>query len=682
MMSLLNIGMSGLNASQVSLATVGNNIANANTAGYSRQQTIQSSNTSHLNGGVFIGSGTTLADVRRVYNAYLDSQLQTSTSLSNDANAYLEQVSPLDKLFSDKTTGISAVLSSFFASVQTSAGAPSDTAGRQLLLTNAQTLSNRFNALASQMQQQNEGINSQLTTITDKVNQLTSSIAGLNQQISQAANSTGSGPSNLLDARNEAVRTLNELVGVTVQEYNGSYNVSLGTGQSLVMGNTANTLSTVRSGIDKSQLNIQVNSPSSVSDVTSVISGGAIGGLLRYRSDVLIPAQNELGRVALVVADNINTQLGQGLDANGQFGASLFSSINSAAAISQRSLASSGNDAKSGNLDVTIVTSGNLTIYDYQVTFTSEKAYNVVRSDGTAMGSFSLDDDPAKEIDGFLLNLHGKDETIAQGDSFRIIPTRNAASAITTTMTDANRLAFAGAITASTGTGNGGTGTITPPTLTGALDIYGKGLAESQSFIRDALPVKLVFGAVTNGTQTYTVYDAKGTDISSGSIVPGQEKELAIDVTMRDEKGDPILDANGDPKHFEFNTTVSGTPANGDSFTVAFNVDGKSDNRNAQSLLNLQTKSTVGTNSGSSSSFTSAYASLVERVGAKASQAQIDTSATGAILATAKSSRDSVSGVNLDDEAADLVKFQQYYTASSQIIKAAQETFSTLINAL
>ncbi|WPN48751.1 flagellar hook-associated protein FlgK [Pseudomonas sp. P8_241] len=674
-MSLLNIGMSGLNASQVSLATVGNNIANANTAGYSRQQTVQSSNTSNLNGGVFIGSGTTLADVRRVYNAYLDNQLQTSTSLNSDANAYLEQVSPLDKLFSDKTTGISAVLSSFFAAVQTSAGTPNDTASRQLLLTNAQTLSNRFNALASQMQQQSEGINSQLTTLTDKVNQLTTSIASLNQQISQASSSTGSGPSNLLDARNEAVRTLNELVGVTVQEQNGSYNVSLGNGQSLVLGNTANTLSTARTGIDKSQVSIVVNSPSSSSDVTSVISGGKIGGLLRYREDVLAPAMNDLGRTALVVADKINSQLGQGLDANGEFGASLFSSINSAAAISQRSLASSNNSAGSGNLDVTISNSSALTTFDYAVTFTAADKYTVKRSDGKDMGSFDLT--PAAEIDGFKLDLNGG--ALQAGDTFKVSPTRGAASAITTQLTDSNKLAFAGPLVANSSTSNGGTGALTPPALSMPLDIYsGTDLADLQAGIKNSMPVTLAFKEAVGGSQGYEVFDATGKSIGQGTIVPGQSNDLTINVPMLDASGAPIAGQS-----FSFNTTVSGSPSKNDKYEVAFNVDGKKDNRNANELLGLQTKATVGVTGGNAGmSMTTAYSRLVEQVGAKASQALGDSSATGAILSRAKSEVASVSQVNLDDEAADLVKFQQYYTASSQIIKAAQETFSTLINSL
>ncbi|MBT9575243.1 flagellar hook-associated protein FlgK [Pseudomonas umsongensis] len=674
-MSLINIGMSGLNASQVSLATVGNNIANANTAGYSRQQTSQVSNASNLYGGVFIGSGTTLADVRRVYNAYLDNQLQTSTSLSSDANAYLEQVNPLDKLFSDKTTGISAVLSSFFSSVQTSAGTPSDTAARQLLLTNAQTLSNRFNALASQMTQQNEGINSQLTTLTSQVNQLTASIASLNQQISQASTSSGSGPSNLLDARNEAVRSLNELVGVTVQEQNGSYNISLGNGQPLVLGNTSNTLSTARSGIDKSQLNIQLNSPSKTSDVTSVISGGKIGGLLRYREDVLVPAQNDLGRTALVMADKINSQLGQGLDANGEFGASLFSNINSASAISQRSLGSSNNSAGSGNLDVTITNSSALTAFDYSVTFTAADKYTVKRSDGKDMGSFDLS--PAAEIDGFKLDLNGG--ALSAGDSFKVTPTRNAASSIKTQMTDSNKLAFAGPLVATGSTSNGGTGALTPPVLSTPLDIYGGAdLAALQAGIKDSMPVTLAFKDAAGGSQAYEVFNSKGQSIGTGTIVPGQSNDLTINVPMLDASGAPIPGQS-----FSFNTTVSGSPSKNDKYEIAFNADGKKDNRNANELLALQTKATVGVTGGNAGmSMTTAYSRLVEQVGAKASQALGDSTASGAILSRAKSEVASVSQVNLDDEAADLLKFQQYYTASSQIIKAAQETFSTLINSL
>jgi flagellar hook-associated protein 1 FlgK len=674
-MSLLNIGMSGLNASQVSLATVGNNIANANTAGYSRQQTTQTSNASNLYGGVFIGSGTTLSDVRRVYNAYLDNQLQTATSLSSDANAYLEQVSPLDKLFSDKTTGISAVLSSFFSSVQTSAGTPSDTAARQLLLTNAQTLSNRFNALASQMRQQNEGINSQLTTMTEKVNQLTSSIASLNQQISQASSPSGSGPSNLLDARNEAVRTLNELVGVTVQEQSGSYNVSLGNGQPLVLGNTSNTLSTARMGIDKSQLSVVVNMPSSVIDVTSVISGGKIGGLLRYRDDVLVPAMNDLGRTALVVADKINSQLGQGLDANGEFGASLFSNINSATAISQRSVGASSNSTGSGNLDVTITNSSALTTFDYAVTFTAADKYTVKRSDGKDMGSFDLS--PAAEIDGFKLGLNGGG--LQAGDSFKVMPTRNAAGSITTQMTDSNKLAFAGPLVATSSTSNGGTGALSAPTLSIPMDIYGGAdLADLQAGIKNSMPVTLTFKEAVGGSQAYEVFNSKGQSIGTGTIVPGQSNDLTINVPMLDTTGAPIAG-----KSFSFNTTVSGSPSKNDKYEVAFNVDGKKDNRNANELLALQTKATVGVTGGNAGmSMTTAYSRLVEQVGAKASQALGDTTASGAILARAKSEVASVSQVNLDDEAADLVKFQQYYTASSQIIKAAQETFSTLINSL
>ncbi len=680
-MSLINIGMSGLNASQAALATVGNNIANANAAGYSRQQIVQGSAGSQQVGGVFIGTGTTLADVRRVYNAYIDAQLQTTTSLNGDAQAYLDQIGAVDKLLSDKNTGVSAVLGSFFASLQTAAGAPGDMSARQLLLTNAQTLSNRFNAISSQLTQQNDGINSQLTTLASMVNQHTATIASLNQQITQASTS-GSTPNNLLDARNEAVRSLNELVGVKVQEHDGVYDISLGTGQTLVTGNTSNTLSAVPGKTDKSQYSLQIDYPQSSLEVTSVVTGGKMGGLIRYRNDVLTPAINDLGRTALVVSDAFNKQLGQGLDANGEFGSSLFNNINSAQAISQRSLATTGNSAGSGNLDVTIGDSSALTAYDYQVTFTSDKNYSVKRSDGTTLGPFDVTKTPPDMIDGFTLTLNGGG--LSAGDSFKVSPTRTGASDLSVQLKDPNKLAFAGPLLADKGSSNSGTGALSSPNLSSMLDIYGGAdLGQLQSQIEGAMPVRIAFDEAKDGTQTYRVLNEAGTEIGKGSIVPGQDNKLTINVPVLDAAGNPVKNADGTAKTIGFDTTVSGSPGKGDSFDIKFNKDGKADNRNANEMLALQTKATVGASGGNAGvSMGQAYSQLVSTVGGKASQASVDGTANNAALAYAKSSRSSVSQVNLDEEASDLIKFQQYYTASSQIIKVAQDTFSTLINSL
>ncbi|UZM14398.1 flagellar hook-associated protein FlgK [Pseudomonas kielensis] len=680
-MSLINIGMSGLNASQAALATVGNNIANANAAGYSRQQIVQGSAGSQQVGGVFIGTGTTLADVRRVYNAYIDAQLQTTTSLNGDAQAYLDQIGSVDKLLSDKNTGVSAALGSFFASLQTAAGAPGDMSARQLLLTNAQTLSNRFNAISSQLTQQNDGINSQLTTLASMVNQHTATIASLNQQITQASTS-GSTPNNLLDARNEAVRSLNELVGVKVQEHDGVYDISLGTGQTLVTGNTSNTLSAVPGKTDKSQYSLQIDYPQSSLEVTSVVTGGKMGGLIRYRNDVLTPAINDLGRTALVVSDAFNKQLGQGLDANGEFGSSLFNNINSAQAISQRSLATTGNSAGSGNLDVTIGDSSALTAYDYQVTFTSDKNYSVKRSDGTTLGPFDVTKTPPDMIDGFTLTLNGGG--LSAGDSFKVSPTRTGASDLSVQLKDPNKLAFAGPLLADKGSSNSGTGALSSPNLSSMLDIYGGAdLGQLQSQIEGAMPVRIAFDEAKDGTQTYRVLNEAGAEIGKGSIVPGQDNKLTINVPVLDAAGNPVKNADGTAKTIGFDTTVSGSPGKGDSFDIKFNKDGKADNRNANEMLALQTKATVGASGGNAGvSMGQAYSQLVSTVGGKASQASVDGTANNAALAYAKSSRSSVSQVNLDEEASDLIKFQQYYTASSQIIKVAQDTFSTLINSL
>ncbi|RFQ05090.1 flagellar hook-associated protein FlgK [Pseudomonas putida] len=677
MASLINIGMSGLGAAQSGMYTLGNNIANADVESYSRQQNVQKTKGGQQVGQVFIGSGTTLADVRRVYNAFLENQLRSTTSLSSDATSYLNQITPLDTALSSSDTGITAALKSFFSAMQDAAAKPTEDASRQLLLTSAQSLAKRFNTLSAQLNQQNSDINANMASIADKVNALTKSIADLNGQISKMTAVNGQ-PNDLLDQRDGAVRELSALIGAdVVEQKNGNYDIYLKNGQALVLGNTTQTIGVQPSATDPTRMSLILNRGSTKMDITSSTAGGELGGLIRYRKDTLDPALNELGRVALVVADAINSQLAQGIDKNGDFGATLFGDINSAAAISQRSVAKTGNSAGSGNLDVTIKDTGKLSTSDYQVTFTSATGYSVRKlPEGTDMGSFDLTDTPPPVIDGFTLSLNGGG--LSAGDSFKITPTRNAAAGIDTVLTDPKRLALASPLTATSGSGNKGTGVITQPTLTSEMDIYDAAQrSQLQTGLKYSTPVKLVFGDDTSSPQAYKMYDAKGTEIGSGTIVPGQENKLQLSVPMVDGSGNSL------GGNFTFEMSVSGAPKNGDSYTVALTGAGSADNRNALSVIDLQTKSTVevGAN-GKGISFTDAYAKLVSNVGGKAGQAQMDSDATTALHASAVESRNGLSGVSIDEETGNLVKFQQYYTASSQIIKAAQETFATLINSL
>ncbi|MGF6455424.1 flagellar hook-associated protein FlgK [Pseudomonas frederiksbergensis] len=686
-MSLLNIGMSGLAAGQSALMTTGNNIANADTAGYSRQQTVQGTKASNQFGNVYIGTGTTLADVRRVYNSYLDAQLQTTTSLNSDSAAYAGQISPLDKLLSDSGTGLNGALTKFFASVQNVNAKPGDDASRQLLLSDAQALSNRFNSISSQLTQQNANVNGNLADMADQVNKLAATVAQLNQKISEVSKAGGQ-PNDLLDARNETVRQLSTFTGAQVMERDGNLDIYLGSGQPLVMGSTASKLEVVPSKDDPSRSAIQLNRGSSTIDITSVMSGGEIGGLLRYRSTVLDPAMNELGRVALVVADQMNTIQAQGIDKNGDFGSNLFNSINSVAQMAQRSVATVGNSAGSGNFEVSIKDSGKLTINDYKVTFTSATNYTVQRlPEGTAMGAFSTLTTPPPVIDGFSMKLTGG--TAAAGDTFKITPTRNAATTIKTEMTDSKRLAIAAPLGAAIAAGGSGTLTIPAsgqPTLTTKFDIYDTATTTTiQNGLKTSTPVKIVFGAAGGTTQTYEMLDAQGNSLSTGTIVPGQNNTLSLTIPLVDASGAAINDP-GPPivqRTVSFDMTVAGSPGQGSAINVSLSQPGTLDNRNGTTLAGLQTKQTVDTGSASKGiSLTDAYGKLVEGVGAKAAQGKLDSAATEAILANAKGARDSLSGVDLDEETGNLVKYQQYYTASSQIIKAAQEIFSTLINSL
>ena len=239
-------------------------------------------------------------------------------------------------------------------------------------------------------------------------------------------------------------------------------------------------------------------------------------------------------------------------------------------------------------------------------------------------------------------------------------------------------LAFAAPLKSQTSPANIGTGVISQASLLTEIDIYDPvAQADFETSLRNAPPLRIVMGAGGGATQGYDVVDINGNVIDTGVIVPGQNNNLTITVPAA--AGPPVV-----PMSFDYEVSISGRPQGGDNFSVSFNTNGVSDNRNALKLIDLQSRTTIGINplapTTTGSSFTDAYGDLVERVGTLTSQARVDGEATGAILKQATDNRDSVSAVNLDEEAAKLIQFEQYYQASAQIIQVARNLFDTLIN--
>jgi len=398
-----------------------------------------------------------------------------------------------------------------------------------------------------------------------------------------------------------------------------------------------------------------------------------------------VPSTNELGRLAMVMNDQINTQLSQGIDSKGNFGTALFNNINSAEQIAQRSTGSATNSIGSGNLNVTITDTSKLEASDYEVTFADANNYTVRKlPDGKSLGAGSLT--PAVNVNGLGFTMSGNGGAFAAGDSFKVTPTRNGASGMSVALTDPKDIAAAAPLTAAAGASNSGTGGFTQPVLTTKTDIYNSTKRlDLQNALKGSTPMRLVMGAATDGVQSYQLLDAKGAAVTDkngnaivGTIIQGQNNNLKLSVGYADTSTTPSSATS-----FDFEMAISGTPQINDTFSVSLTGAGSSDNRNATATVALQTAKTVGvTNGGVGTSLSGAYADLTSSVGTRAAQGKSDVTATNAVVSQAKSARDSVSGVSLDEEAANLIKYQQYYTASSQIIKAAQTIFSTLINSL
>ncbi len=681
MADLLNIGLSGLAASKTQLSITGHNITNVNTPGYSRQDASQATRSAQFSGAGYIGSGTTLVDVRRTYSEFLTSQLRSSTSLYSDVAAYKSQIDQLDSLLAGSTTGITPSLQSFFSALQTAAEDPANIPARQLVLAEAEGLARRFNTVYDRLSEQNSFTNKQMAAVTDQVNRLAGSIGSLNEAIAVAA-ANGKQPNDLLDARDEAVRQLSTYIGVTVvPQDDSSFNIFIGSGQPLVVGSSVARLEVVPGQGDPNRHEVQFISGGSRQGITSQITGGELGGLIRYREEVLDSTMNSLGRLALAVSDQINSQLGQGLDLKGQVGAALFGDYNDPALAKLRVNAYSGN---SGNAQpaLNITDTSVLTTSDYLMEYDGTN-YTVRRlSDNQPMtvttaadGTLTITDRSGRD-QGFQI-VPGTPAPAA-GDKFTLQPTRRGATDISAVLDQADQLAFASPVRAGSDLQNAGTGAISQPDMVAAPSPID--LAE----LNTAFGSGLNLTANVNANGTYTLTDA-GSLPAGWSYVDEKGNPLTAAPTLQSGNSNTVrlayTGASGETYRFDF--SVSGRPQTDDSFSLTFNQSGVSDNRNALKLADLQSKQTVGVDgsvAGSGFSFTDGYGELVERVGTLTAQARMDSEATGSILKQATDNRDSLSAVNLDEEAANLIKFEQYYNASAQIIQVARSLFDTLIS--
>tara|TARA_R110000868_G_scaffold7268_2_gene39715 strand:- start:1317 stop:3278 length:1962 start_codon:yes stop_codon:yes gene_type:complete len=652
MADLFGIGLSGLKSAQTQLSVTGQNISNVNTPGYTRQTAVQASQVPSLTGAGYLGNGSKVVDVDRIYNQFLTNQVRSSTSANSEVNAFQSQMEQLNTLVSSTATGITPGLQNYFNALQTAIEDPSNLPARQLFLSEAEGLASRFNTVQTGLSEQNRFIGQQMGGLADQASRLATSVAQYNDSIAKAA-ANGAQPNDLLDARDEAVRQLSELVGITVvAQDDNQINVFVGSGQPLVVGNEASTLAVRTGAADPSRVDIVLKSGNSEQDITSLVSGGELGGLVRYREDVLNQALNAVGRLSLSIADQFNQQLGQGLDLNGNSGSMLFNDINSEALVDGRSHARVNNTDPNAKLNVLITDTSQLGTSDYEVVFNSATEFTVRRtSDDKVSGPYNSSNGPPWNLDGLSIELDSG--SVAAGDRFMLTPTRYAAAGIEVVMQEPQELAFAAPASSDASLDNRGTGSISQPTLSSGPSPI------DPAALQALLPVELNYNAATG-----ELTSSSGTP-SSVAITPGQNN--SVNVTVGD---------------YTFSMSLSGTPKDGDSFTLNFNT-GVADNRNALVMSELQSAKVLGQANGAEGlSFVDGYGDLVQRVATFTAQARTDSQASASVLQQATNNRDSVSAVSLDEEAANLIKFEQYYNASAQVIQVARSLFDTLLSSI
>jgi flagellar hook-associated protein 1 FlgK len=643
--SLLNIGVSGLNAAQAALVTTSHNIANASTDGYHRQNTLQGTQTPQQTGSGFFGKGVTVETVQRAYSRFLDGAvLQTQTQQSY-LTTFNDQISQINNMLADPSVGLSPALQDFFSSVQDVASNPASVPSRQALLSQVEALVSRFQTFYSRLDDLRTGINQQLTDTVTQINSTAQDIAKINLQISTSQVDPSQPPNDLLDKRDKLIADLNKLVRVsTLPQSDGTVNVFIGNGQSLVIGQQAFTLSAAPSPADPANYSISyVNNGTTAPISESTLQGGSLGALLDFRG-TLNDTENSLGRIAIALAQTFNDQHHLGMDLNGALGGDFFN-IPAAQAVPN------ANNAGNTVITATNTNVGALTTSDYRLSFAGG-TWTVTRlSDNTQTTIAGF----PQTVDGVTFDLTSGTPTA--GDTYLIQPTLNGARDISVTLSDPTKIAAAAPARTSASTTNTGEATISAGVVT---DTTNAAFTTAPGALTP--PILIQFTSPT----TYSVFD---------NTNPAAPALLEAGIAYNPAAQNNVFPTPG-ALDYGYRIQLTGAANTGDTFTVAYNTSGVSDNRNALLLAGLQTTNTIANGT---ANYQSAYSQIVSSVGNQTREVQTQSDAQDALVKQATDAQQSLSGVNLDEEAANLIRFQQAYQANAKVIEIASQLFSTIL---
>lgn len=626
MADLMSNSVAALLAFRRAIDVTGHNIANVNTPGYSRQRAELVSRGGQASGDGYVGDGVRVATVRRLYDDLVAAQVRTTASGYRNLEIFASYAERLSNLLGDSETGLTATLQKFVNAVHGVADAPTSIPAREVLLGEAESLRDRLQYMDARLRDLETQIESRIKSEATEISSIAKSIAQLNREIEAESVRTGQPPNDLLDQRDRLIDELSERLNVTViPSGRAMVNVFVGTGQPLVLGAESATLSTRPDVFDRTRSIMVIETENGASDITHALTGGSLGGLLAFRSELLDPARNSIGRIAVALAEVVNEQHRAGMDLTGALGGDLFG-IGSVDVLARAS--------NTGSASVTVSRSdiGALTEHDYILRRTAT-GWDLRRADtGEAIaltGSGTAADPFVAE--GLSIVVGG---SAATGDEFLIRPTREAVRGFDVLIQNPENIAASAPIRTAADPGNVGTGTISA------------GVVTDRDHPQLLAPVTIEFLSPT----TYSINGS-----GSFTYTPGAPIEV-----------------NG------WRVEISGAPEAGDRFTVGSNANGAGDNRNALLLADALTGPVLN---GGTTSLDSAATRLVGSVGTATRQAQAGRDAQKIVHDDNLATRDALSGVNLDEEAANLLRFQQAYQAAAQMIQVASTLFDSLLAA-